>query len=262
MDRFSNVAGTLACAGGHEGHGAPTLPSVSAHHPAPLWFRRLYCASAQAVWCLAIVLFVSALAGCTREPTEQELQPPSAWQWAWERSGAARVMRVGADRTLDYLEGSQLPPEAAPLLAATIRISKRQAEAERRRRIPEHVRRALEPFFDEAVLKNVRWTLPDGRPGLGSMLTGWYFRTGGAVTFDDVVVVSDEDMAENVWLWAHELTHVEQYRRFGIDGFAREYIVNWRGLEEAAHRRANQITLAIRMKKRCQSDASCGTRRA
>jgi hypothetical protein len=193
----------------------------------------------------------------TREPTDEELRPPT-----FLSATMARLMRAGADSTMHYLEDRRMPPQAAPLLAAAIRVSQQQAEAAHVHAMPEHVRKALEPFYDADLLKRVRWTLPDSGPGLGSLLAGWYFRKGGAVTFGDVVVVSDRKMANNVWLWAHELTHIEQYRRFGIDGFARAYIDDWRGLEAAANWRADRVTEAIRLKKRCQADASCNALRA
>jgi hypothetical protein len=213
---------------------------------------------------LFLILFAAA---CTREPTDQELRPPTSWSLGWERafadarSGAARMVRASADSTMHYLQEHRLPAETAPLLAATIRFSKAQAAAEDVREIPDHVRKVLAPYFGEDLLDEVHWTLPDRRPGLGSLLAGWYFRSGGAVTLGDIVVVSDGAMADNVWLWAHELTHVQQYRRLGLDGFARAYVADWRSLEDAANQHANAITRAIRMQKRCQADASCGTRR-
>jgi hypothetical protein len=211
-----------------------------------------------------LILFAAA---CTREPTEQELRPPTSWGWGWERaiadarSGAARMARASADSTMHYLQERQMPAQTAPLLAATIRFSKAQAEADDLRAIPAHVAKVLKPYFGEELLGEVRWALPDRRPGLGSLLAGWYFRKGGAVTLGDIVVISDDATADNVWLWAHELTHVQQYRRLGVDGFARAYVADWRGLEEAANLQAAAITRAIRIQKRCQADASCGMRR-
>ena len=47
-------------------------------------------------------------------------------------------------------------------------------------------------------------------------------------------------------MWAHELAHVEQYRRMGVDGFAAAYITDWRAIEREATRRADRVTAAIR----------------
>jgi hypothetical protein len=35
-------------------------------------------------------------------------------------------------------------------------------------------------------------------------------------------------------LWAHELAHVQQYRKWGIDGFARRYIQDYLAVEQEA----------------------------
>lgn len=87
------------------------------------------------------------------------------------------------------------------------------------------------------------------RIALGSILASWYFDEA-AVTLDDVLVFSSESASQNVWLWAHELGHVEQYRRLGIEGFAARYVSDWRRLESEATRRADRATAEIRREQR------------
>ncbi|MBU2136882.1 MAG: DUF4157 domain-containing protein, partial [Alphaproteobacteria bacterium] len=84
--------------------------------------------------------------------------------------------------------------------------------------------------------------------GLGSILARWYYEEG-AVTLQDVIVFSDAAVARNVWLWAHELAHMEQYRRLGAQGFAARYAADWRALEAEANRRAFAITADIRARR-------------
>jgi len=62
---------------------------------------------------------------------------------------------------------------------------------------------------------------------------------------DDVVVFSREQGSRSVLLWAHELTHVVQYRELGVRDFARLYTSNWRLLEDRARSNAGQVLRAI-----------------
>ncbi|MFC3310688.1 eCIS core domain-containing protein [Blastomonas aquatica] len=103
----------------------------------------------------------------------------------------------------------------------------------------------LAPYFDAELLKTVRWTIGTGRIDLGTFLTERYMDEG-AVALNRQVVFSSERLTENVWIWAHELAHVEQYRRMGINRFAAAYISDWQAIEREATDRANAVTAAIR----------------
>jgi hypothetical protein len=61
-----------------------------------------------------------------------------------------------------------------------------------------------------------------------------------AVTVDNIVVFSQNPGLENIWFWAHELQHAEQYRALGISGFAAEYTSNYQRLEDEANKKADQ----------------------
>lgn len=137
------------------------------------------------------------------------------------------------------------PQLAGPALAASIRLSRAQARSAGVQPPPETVRRTLAAYFPTINLAAVGWTLTARRLQLGSELTGWY-ATEGAVTLHDVVVFSDRRTAANLWLWAHELTHVEQYLRLGLDGFAARYAADWRSLEREATDNAFRITADLR----------------
>jgi outer membrane protein assembly factor BamB len=43
--------------------------------------------------------------------------------------------------------------------------------------------------------------------------------------------------------WAHELQHIVQYNKLGVDGFASEYIKNYKSLETEAEAKADSIPL-------------------
>jgi hypothetical protein len=62
-----------------------------------------------------------------------------------------------------------------------------------------------------------------------------------AVTLGDVSLFRDPRLAADPQLWAHELTHIEQYRRLGVEGFATRYVEQAGVLEQEAITKANRI---------------------
>lgn len=144
---------------------------------------------------------------------------------------------------------------SAAALAQAIRFSKRQTLAVGTHKIPPAIRDALEEFFPEDVLDDVRWTTAGNRIDLGSALAGWYLHEG-AVTLDDAIVFSNRGTAEHLGLWAHELTHVVQYRELGINAFARLYTTHWQLLEQQAGRNAGRVLTSIGKRKAGQGGPS------
>src|SRR5262245_22077892 len=106
--------------------------------------------------------------------------------------------------------------------------------------IPEEVRNALVPFYPEEVLKNVRYAIGDTSP---DGLAGFAIRNGNAaaVTLIDTVVFKDENYVRNIALWSHELRHVEQYKEWGVLGFATRYAFGWQDVEADATERAKEF---------------------
>ena len=52
---------------------------------------------------------------------------------------------------------------------------------------------------------------------------------------------SDADARHDLKLWAHELTHVEQYRRWGLAGFAARYVADSGAVEREAYANADRF---------------------
>jgi Domain of unknown function (DUF4157) len=124
--------------------------------------------------------------------------------------------------------------EAAPLLAALIQAARGRAIAAGVSPMPPAIQRALYGFFPASLLWRVRYTTagvaPISIPGLALS----YGRIE-AVTLIDVIMFRDErDARTNAKLWAHELTHVMQFERWGVDGFARRYIEDYAAVEREA----------------------------
>lgn len=63
----------------------------------------------------------------------------------------------------------------------------------------------------------------------------------GAVTLDEVIIFRDGRMVGDLALWAHELKHVEQYARMGVQEFAKHYVENSNELEAPAYAEGNRV---------------------
>lgn len=198
---------------------------------------------------------------CAPDIPDSRLNPPATPDI--DRGRLAAVLEQAAEasgmvwgRAYDLVAGSA-PQAAGPAIAASIRYSRLQSLNAGVEPAPRDIRRELEPYFGEEVLDEVRWLLAGRRISLGSILASWYFDEA-AVTLQDVVVFSSPAASRNLWLWAHELAHVEQYRRWGVDGFATRYAADWASVEREATRRADEVIDEIRRRRAeaAQSEAS------
>jgi hypothetical protein len=107
--------------------------------------------------------------------------------------------------------------------------------------MPSQIHTALLGFFPDALLRKVRFTsghadaitIPGLAMGYGHI---------DAVTLVDVIMFRDDHAAHtDSKLWAHELTHVMQYERWGIDGFAKRYLQDYDTVEREARDNADRF---------------------
>ena len=186
-----------------------------------------------------------SVAACSVEPDAVHLRPPAEWRASLEQT-ARRAAGEARGVSEEVLRRS--PAITGPALAQAIRFSRAQALTQSPEPMPDQIGAALAPYFSDDILEQARWTTAGQDLGLGSILARWYYEEG-AVTLQDVIVFSDAAVARNVWLWAHELAHMEQYRRLGAQGFAARYAADWQALEAEANRRAFAITADIRARR-------------
>lgn len=133
---------------------------------------------------------------------------------------------------------SMAPPPlleyAASALGGMIEDARQQAIADGVRPVPQGVYRSLLGYFPPALLQKTRFAVGGTRP---LMLPALAFGYGDAValTLGDVVLFKSERMAQtDLKVWAHELTHVMQYQRWGIQGFAARYVRDTAAVEQEA----------------------------
>jgi len=101
--------------------------------------------------------------------------------------------------------------------------------------IPPLIRQALAGYIENDIMNMARFKIGDS--GVTN-LAGLSVRYGdaNAVTLIDVIVFRNADSANNdAALWAHELTHVKQYRDFGVHDFAVRYVRNYHEIEDPAY---------------------------
>jgi hypothetical protein len=106
--------------------------------------------------------------------------------------------------------------------------------------IPDEVKKGLMPFYPAELLDNVRYAIGDTSQ---SGLAGFAIRNGNAaaVTLIDTIVFKDESYVGSLALWAHEMHHVQQYKEWGISGFAARYAFGWADVEAEAGARAKEF---------------------
>ena len=112
--------------------------------------------------------------------------------------------------------------------------------------IPAQIRSILTGFVDEDILNRVRFKVGDnGALNIAHLTFVYGDKLYGndiiAVTLDDLIVFANQgDAYNNGTLWAHELTHVAQFKNWGIQAFAIKYARNSSGVENEAIAQANR----------------------
>ncbi|HUQ52596.1 MAG TPA: DUF4157 domain-containing protein [Gammaproteobacteria bacterium] len=121
----------------------------------------------------------------------------------------------------------------APLLAMLITAERDNAKAQGVEPIPAAIRAALQGYVPEETLDRVRWR--EGGTVLSLPQNVIRFGHVPAMTLDDVIVFQERRAAlEDPKLWAHELTHVVQFARWGVSGFATQYLRDYEAVEREA----------------------------
>jgi hypothetical protein len=155
---------------------------------------------------------------------------------AWAQSGDRPEGQTDAHTAVP----PSLLERGAKLLATLIQSAREAAIGNGVKAMPLTIHSALLGFFPDAVLRKVRYTSGHADvitiPGL-AMSYGHI----DAVTLIDVILFRDDHAARtDAKLWAHELTHVMQYERWGAEGFATRYLQDYNAVEQEARDNANR----------------------
>ena len=102
--------------------------------------------------------------------------------------------------------------------------------------IPPGIRQALSGYISDEIMNIARFRVGDmGAINAAHVIQQWNGHVG-AVTLIDVIVFRDaSDAYNNPALWAHELTHVKQFKEWGAHSFAISYARNSDEIENPAY---------------------------
>lgn len=94
-------------------------------------------------------------------------------------------------------------------------------------RIPPQIASQLRRWYSDDLLNSIRWTTNWGplQHTLQAAQMSFNPRTR-AITLINAVVFRDDIAANDAVLWAHEVFHVQQYRDWGVFGFAKRWVEN------------------------------------
>lgn len=123
----------------------------------------------------------------------------------------------------------------APLLQELIARSRDDALRNGVQPIPDAIRRNLTGFISEKVLNAARYRVKGGGD-LTLQVNSIRYGEAQAITLDYVIVFKMEnDSKYNPSLWVHELTHVDQYQRWGLRDFSIRYVRSYEDVEREAY---------------------------
>lgn len=146
----------------------------------------------------------------------------------WLTSDAGERLGYARNRVL-AVAAEALAPALSRWLAASAESARRGGVSP----VPPEIRTALEGFVDDATLQRLSYRIGGG--GVTSIQTLAFLHPHvRAITLDGVIVFRDAENAAKPRYWVHEIAHLEQIRRSGLEGFARRYIADAGAVEAEA----------------------------
>lgn len=115
------------------------------------------------------------------------------------------------------------------------------------RPLPDEVKHFLQGIIPDESIERARFTVSNDSqtlPGILNQGHRAYMAQDNAVSIDNLIIFSREPTfgsATDARWWAHELGHHLQYKRWGgIPGFARQYVLDFQGIEREAETYGDQ----------------------
>jgi hypothetical protein len=138
-----------------------------------------------------------------------------------------------APPSLPQLDLNKVFDTIARTLAGAIQQSRDETVKAGVQPIPPAMRKQLATVFPIELLDRVRYRV--GKEGSFAMQAFQYGHVQAVTLIDTIVFRSETEALTNDVLWAHELTHVRQYDRWGLDEFARRYVGDYKAVEAEAY---------------------------
>jgi len=171
--------------------------------------------AATACKCLAVLALLLAVCGHGFADSAGTLAPGDIFEF----------IDKNPEKAMEMIQDSEQWPYLT--VAAGIIAGHEAVVAGGARPVPAHLRKTLRRWYPEDLLNAVRWTSLRG--SIKELLQDSRMNIDGdtlAITLIDAVVFRSDDLANDGALWAHELYHVQQYRQWGVFGFAKKWVDN------------------------------------
>ncbi len=170
---------------------------------------------------------------------------------ATTRAAFGKASNVSLEKAADYWLASANKKQAGDnvlgsgaSLAVAIRLGRLEAMRSGTQPVPDRLKRLFRKQYTDEVLNEARWTVAEPGSRLGRVLARWPVREG-AVTLGNVIVFKTQRASKNQGLFAHELVHVSQYDKLGINEFARRYADDPAPIEEEARAKARRVVRSL-----------------
>ena len=156
----------------------------------------------------------------------------------WDERPAGREL---ADAGFGQADIDALFDGATQVFEAALQQSRDTARQGGTKPVPPSIRAALKGFYDDDTLNRASFVIGD--PAAVNVATlALSYGDAVAVTLIDTVVFKNADDANtNAVLWAHELRHIQQFRDWGLHGFATRYLRSWNDVENEAYGKADEF---------------------
>lgn len=140
-----------------------------------------------------------------------------------------------AEEAGSHMVNESLVQAAAPALQEAIARSRDDALNSGVNPIPPDIRKNLRGFISDAILDTAVYRVRGGGD-MSLQVNAIRYGEAAAITLDHVIVFAyGNDAQYNASLWAHELTHVDQYQRWGLHDFAVRYTRDSAAVEREAY---------------------------
>ena len=149
-------------------------------------------------------------------------------------TGQTTVLEASDEKDATSMVDEAIVQAGTPVLQALIVHSRDEALANGVEPIPTEIRQKLAGFISEGVLSAARFRVQGGDE-LSLQFNAIHYGDTRAITLDYVIIFKrSDDVLHDISTWVHELTHIEQYQRWGIRGFAVRYLRDAAGVEREA----------------------------
>lgn len=158
-----------------------------------------------------------------------------------------------------HVVNEALVQATAPILQEAIARSRDDALNNGVMPIPVDIMNNLRGYIPDRILNVARYRVQGGGD-FSLQVNSIRYGEAQAITLDYVIIFKNQnDALYNPTLWAHELTHVQQYQDWGIKDFAIRYVRNYRDVESPAYEQETRYVAWVGIRNSQQNASTNGS---